>query len=216
MVSLPSGVLPLPVPAPAPTELSLLFANASKDPTGRNWDALMTSLFHNVHNTGNNMDTNMLLKMVTSSGTRNKMLSFTAVHGNRAHLYTLNTRWQDGLTVRNTLLNSKFFTLEGELIQDCGHIIEVDVIVFRFTQSVSVIPTVAAIANTLTTGQDLYKMSGTYTAGKPDIKGVKTRKICPDPHSLAEMWLLDDDRITRQRFFGLIYPTIVTKEKEAA
>ena len=91
MVSFPVGalLLPVPAPAPAPAKFSSLFADASKDPTGGNWDALMTSFLHDVHNTNNNTDTNALREMVTESDTRNELLSLTVVHRNMAHMYSL-------------------------------------------------------------------------------------------------------------------------------
>ena len=140
---------PLPVPAPATENLSLLFVDESKHPIGVNWDALMASFRHDAHNSGNNTDTNALSEMVTASGTQNKLLSFTVTHGNRDFLYTLRKRWQDGLTGQNTSLNGKFFAMEGRMIQDCGHIVEVDVGVFSLPIPVAVVPTVEAIADTL-------------------------------------------------------------------
>ena len=75
MAALPVGALPLTVPGPTPKTLSSLFADASKDPTGRNWDTLMTSFLHDAHNTNKNTDTNALREMVTESDTRNELLS---------------------------------------------------------------------------------------------------------------------------------------------
>jgi hypothetical protein len=216
MAALPVGALPLPLPAPAPAKLSLLFSDASKDPTEGNWEALMASFLHDVHNATNNTDTTALRDMVIASGTRNELLSFTVVHGNRARLYTLCMKWQDGLTGRNPELNGNFFALEGELIQDRGHIVEFDVGVFNLPNNVAVVPTVTAIVDALVADPTLSMMAGPYTAGDPDTEGVKTRKICPVPHSLAGLWLLHEEGITWQIFFGMIYPAIVAEGKEVA
>ena len=89
MEALPVEVIPLPVPATEPANFSLLFSDASKGPTGGSWDALMASFLHDLHNVNANMDMNTLCEMVKSSGERNKLLSFTVAHGNRACLYSL-------------------------------------------------------------------------------------------------------------------------------
>ena len=83
MAALSVGVIPMPVPAPEPENFSLLFSDASKEPTGGSWDALMASFLHDSHNVNANMDMNTLREMVTASGERNKMLSFNVAHGNR-------------------------------------------------------------------------------------------------------------------------------------
>ena len=53
-----------------------------------------------------------------------------------------------------------------------------------------------------------------YTAGDPSTKVVKTRKICTVPHPLTVLWILNEDGITWQKFFGMVYPVIVSKGKE--
>ena len=96
MAALPVGALTLPVPAPAPApapaKFSSLFTDASKDPTGGNWDALMASFFHDAHNANIDTDTNALCEMVTASGVQNELLYFAICHGSRARLYSLCTR----------------------------------------------------------------------------------------------------------------------------
>ena len=79
MAAVPIGALPLSVPVPASTKLSSLFADASTDPTGGDWDALMASFLHNLHNCDTNTATEDLRDMVISSGARNELLSFTVV-----------------------------------------------------------------------------------------------------------------------------------------
>ena len=91
MAALPAGALPLPVSAPA--KLSLLFANASKDPTGGNWDALIVSFLHNPCNGSANTDTNTLFNMVITLGVHNKLLSFIVMYGDNAPVYTLCTKY---------------------------------------------------------------------------------------------------------------------------
>ena len=216
MVSFPVGalLLPVPAPAPAPAKFSSLFADASKDPMGGNWDALMPSFLHDVQNSNNNTDTNALCKMVTLSGMRNNLISFTVPHRNRERIYTLFMRWKDGLTGRNPSLNGKFFTLEGGLILDHGHVVEIDVVVFSLPITVVVVPIAAFISDALARDPALNMIAGSYAAGDPGIGGLKTRKICTVPHPLEGMWLLDKDGITWQKFFWTIYPAIVNKGSE--
>ena len=83
MATLPGGALPLPVPAPAPAKLATLFTDASLDPTAGNWAALMGAFLHDLHNAHNNTATDTLRGMMTASGARNELLSFTIVHDNR-------------------------------------------------------------------------------------------------------------------------------------
>ena len=215
MATLPGGALPLPVPAPAPAKLATLFADASMDPTDGDCAPLMSAFLHDLNNAHINTATEALRDMVTASGARNELLSFTIVHGNRARLYTLCKKWQDGLTGRNPALNGKFFALEGELIQDRGHIVELDAAVFNLPGTVTIVPNVTTITDALTAAPDLDTMAGPYTAGDPGVEGVKTRKICPVPHSLAGLWLLHEDGITWQYYFGTVYPAIVAEGNEA-
>ena len=118
MAAVPPGARPLPVPVNTPATLSALFVDATKDPTGGNWDALMAIFLHDQHNNANNTATDALRDMAIASGTRNELLSFTIAHDNRARLYTSFTKWQDGLTGYNPTLQNKLFALERELIQD--------------------------------------------------------------------------------------------------
>ena len=215
MAALPVGALPLPVPTQAPAKLSSLFADTLKDPTGGEWDALMASFLHDPHNNANNTSTEDLRNMVIASGARNELLSFTVASGDKARLYTLCSKWQDGLTGRHPTLNNKFFALEGELIQDRGHIVELDPTVFNLPRAQTVVPTATTIAAALAADPTIATM-GPYTAGDADTEGVTTRKICPVPHSLAGLWLLDEEGVSWQEFFGPIYSAIVTEGKEAA
>ena len=215
MAALPVGALPLPVPTQAPAQLSSLFADTLNDPAGGEWDALMASFLHDPHNQANNTSTEDLRNMVIASGARNELLSFTVASDHKARLYSLCSKWQDGLTGRHPTLNNKFFALEGELIQDRGHIVELDSTVFNLPRSPTIVPTATTIAAALAADPTIANM-GPYTAGDADTEGVTTRKICPVPHSLAGLWLLDEEGVSWQEFFGPIYSAIVTEGKEEA
>ena len=116
MAAIPVGALPLPVPVSPPALLSALFVDASKDPINGNWDAPMENFLHDLHNNATNTSTENTRNMVIVSGTGNKLFSITIVSDNRARLYTLFIKWQDGLTGNNPALQNKFFAVEGKLI----------------------------------------------------------------------------------------------------
>ena len=175
----------------------------------------MATFLHDPHNNANNTTTDSLRDMAIASGSRNELLSFTIAHGNRARLYTLFAKWQDGLTGNNPTLQNKFFALEGELIQSRGHIVELDGGIFSLPNAVTIVPTAAAITASLTADPTIAEM-GPYNANDPDTEGVKTRKLCPVPHNLAGLWLMHDDGLTWQEFFGTVYPSIVAEGKEVA
>ena len=106
--------------------------------------------------------------------------------------------------------------LEGDLIQDRGHIVDIDVGFFSLPIPVAVVPTVAVIANALVKNPSLDTMTGPYNSGNPDTQEVKTRKICHVPHLLTGLWLLDEDGIPWEILFETIYPAIVNEENEAS
>ena len=175
----------------------------------------MVSFLHDSHITNTNTDTNALHEMVIASGTQNELISFTVAHGNRARLYSLCTRWKDGLHGQNCSLNGKFFLLEEELILDHGHIMEIDIGVFSIPILVDVYPIEAVISNTHARDPALEMMAGPYAAGDPNTKGVKTSKICPAPHQLAGLWLLGKYGNTWQEFFSTVYPMIMNEGRDA-
>ena len=144
--------------------------------------------------------------MVMASVTRNELISFTVAHGNMSRLYTLCTRWQDGLTGQKPLLNGKFFALEGELIQDHGHIVNIDVGVFSIPIIAALVPTAEVISEVLPRYPALDTMAVPYTAGDPDTEGVKTMKIWFVPHPLVGLWILNEDRITWENSLGQSTP----------
>ena len=76
----------------------------------------------------------------------------------------------------------------------------------------TVVPTATTIAAALAADPTIANM-GPYTAGDADTEGVTTRKV---PHSLARLWLLDEEGVSWQEFFGPIYLAIVTEGNEAA
>ena len=93
MAALPVGALPLTVPETAPAKFSLFFADATKEPAGGSWDALMASFLQDAHKTNANKDIDMLCEMVTASRVRNELIYFTVAHRNRARLYSIFMRW---------------------------------------------------------------------------------------------------------------------------
>ena len=75
-------------------------------------------------------------------------------------------------------------------------------LVFSLPIFVSVVPMAAVIANALARDPSLDTMLGPYTAGDPNIKGVKMRNICPVLHPLEGLWLLNEDGITWKYSLG--------------
>ena len=75
---------------------------------------------------------------------------------------------------------------------------ELDTGVFNLPNVTTIIPTATAITNALTIDPALDTMLGPYVANAPDTKGVKMRKVCPVPYSLAGLWLLDKEGVTWQ------------------
>ena len=99
------------------------------------------------------------------------------------------------------------------MILDRGHNVEINVGVFSLPIPVFIVPTTAVIPDALLRYLALDTMVGPYTAGNPNTKGVKTRKIYPVPQSLLGLWLLDKDGITRQTFVRVVYPVIINERR---
>ena len=69
------------MPAPAPPRLASLFADASKDPCGEEWTALMAAFSTSLHNAAGDTDTAAPKNMVASSGAMNQLMAFVLVEG---------------------------------------------------------------------------------------------------------------------------------------
>ena len=126
----------------------------------------MAAFPHNPHNNANNTSTEDLHNMMIASGAHDKIHLFTVTSGDKACLYALCKNWQDDITGRHPTLNSRFFALEEELIQERGHIVELDATVFNIPRPSTVNPTVTAIATALASDPNIFIM-GTYNRVMP-------------------------------------------------
>ncbi len=77
--------------------------------------------------------------------------------------------------------------MKEELIQDQGHIVELDSGVFDLSNSTAIITTAKTICTPLMVDPVLANMVGLYNGGNANTKGVNTRKIFPIPYSLARV-----------------------------
>ena len=75
----------------------------------------------------------------------------------------------------------KFFALEGELIQDQGHIVELDVGVFNLPGVTAVIPTGTAIANALAAAPKSQHHSGSIHRWRPRNQRSEDDEDLPYP-----------------------------------
>jgi hypothetical protein len=146
----------------------------------------MAAFLKDPHNNANAMATEALYNMSIPLDNRNKLLLFTIIHDNQAWLYTSFTKWQDGLIGNNPTLQNKFFALEGELVQDQGYTIELDVGIFNLPNAITIVPTLAVITAALTSTPTIA-VTSPYNTNKPYTKGVKTMKLCLVPHNLMGM-----------------------------
>ena len=87
------------------------------------------------------------------------------------------------LAHRDPSIHDKLFAIEGELINNHGHVVEMDRGVFNILTSVVHIPTATAIIVAIATDPNITEM-GPYVVGDADIETAKVRQICPVPHRL--------------------------------
>ena len=120
--------------------------------------------------------------------------------------------WVNTLANRDPALHDKLFALEGELINSHSHEVEVDKTVFNIPTTVVHIPTTAAILVAITTDSNIAEM-GLYAAGNANFETVKVRKICPTPHTLGGLFLLDAFW-AKGPFMSHILSTGITAERD--
>ena len=210
----PGGAL---LSVPAPPTLASLFADASLDPARGDWAAPMAAFKIDKDNVAANIPTDRLKNMVASSGALNQLLAYTTISGGRARLYTFMARWDDSIVAPNAMLDGKFFAIEGELVghRGQGHVVQLEGTLFNNMGAVSVVPTVPTILAALAADATILEM-GPYAAGDAGTEGVKSRKICSVPHSIAGLFVTQPDGVTWQHYFTVVYPVIVGEGKQAA
>jgi hypothetical protein len=206
-------VLPLPVPAPVTATFASLFNDATLDPTEGNVGALLQPFLHDLLNAANNTTTDVIKNKLAQSGAQRRLIATTILSGGRARLYTCPYRWDDDLIAVNPDLNNKFFAFEGELIANQGHTVCIDDSAFHLLNNAQPVPTPAIITAGLAADPTLITL-GPFNNGDADTEAVKTRRIVAVPHFLAGLWLRGGDGLTPREFWELVYPTIVTENKE--
>ena len=200
----------LPVPAPFPATIASIFADNSKDPASGNLGALMSPFFHDTNNQGNNTETATIRNRLAQSGAQRRFLSATVVSGGKARLYSFIYRWEDDLITSHPELNYKFYGVEGELIENVGHTVELPDTLFNLQTNSQTVPTIPTIVAALTADAGLELM-GPYVNGDANTDTVKTRRIVPVPHVVGGIWLTKPDGITPREFWELVYPVIVSQ-----
>ena len=130
-------------------------------------------------------------------------------------IYTALTHWIQTLANRDATLHDKIFALEGELINNHGHVVEVDNTVFNIPPVAVHTPVTADILAVITADPNCnIPEIGPYVAGDANVEAVKVRKIYPVPHTLRD-YFLHHKEVTYQLYFNIIYPVIPTERKDA-
>ena len=198
---------PLPVPVPATALFANLYGDASNDPTGSREGTLLNPFLHNLTDNTLNTDTNDIRNRVAQSGSQHQFIAVSVVHGGRARLYIAPHCWEDGLIASNPSLNNRFFAFEGELINNTGHTVELDLGIFNLLTNQQAAPTVNAITTAIAADPAL-QMMGPYTTQDAHTEVIKTRKVIAIPHFIGGLFLSQPDGVNARFFWESIYPVI--------
>ena len=204
---------PLPVPARTPALFAAIFADASRDPTGGDPSLLLGPFVHDLNNGGNNTATAQLRDALVHTGNERQLIATTIMSGGQARAYVCPFRWDDGLVHQNPTLANKYFAIEGELVGDHGHTVEIDRGVFDLLHNQVAVPSTATILAAYAADATTTQM-GPYTAQDAGTEIVKTRRIVPIPHSLVGAWLSEADGVDAPRFWRVYYPLIAAAGHE--
>ena len=146
-----------------------------------------------TRNADQNIPTNKLRKIKTyPTPTPKKPVSFVIVSGGVGRIYTAITHWMNTLAYRDPSLHDKIFAIEGEVINNHGHMVEVERTIFNIPTTAVHILTVRAILVAITTDPSIAEM-GPYVASDAGVETVKVQKICPVPHSLGGVFLHQEE-----------------------
>lgn len=91
------------------------------------------------------------------------------------------------LANHDTALHNKIYAIEGKLINNHGHVVEVERLVFNLPTAVVHTPITAAIL--AETSVDPVIAGRSCIAGNTNTEAAKVRKICPAPHTLGSLFL---------------------------
>ena len=209
-----------PPPLPVPTQqfqasFITLFHNANLDPTGGNIAALLAPFRHDLVNANNNTDTQQIKNRLAASGASRHLLAAIIISGGVARTYLLPFRWDDGLAGNNPTLADKYFALEGDLMFNQGHTVELH---SREVSSTSSTTTVACFTiQELTAGyanDPAVMMTGPHQANDAGTEPKKSRPLIALPHFLVPLFLAKPEGVTMRHFWTAIYPVIVSEGKQ--
>ena len=167
-----------------------------------------------THNEDQNIPTDKLRQMTTSpTNISDISVCFVIMSGGVGQTYTAITHWMNTLSNHDPLLQDKLFVVECELINNHGHVVEVENTVFTNQTTTAHIPTAVAILAVITSDPNIDEM-GPYVSGDSNAETVKVQKICPVPRCLGGSFL-HHEGVTGQTYFKIIYPLITTYGREA-
>ena len=212
MAAVPPVPAPLPVSVPT-AEFTTLFNDASLDPTTGNTGALLNPFLHDLTNNANNISSERIKDVVASSGGLRHALAMATITDGRAHTYLLPHRWNSTFATPEPALDGKFFAIDGELVANQGHTVEIPPNVFELIPNTAVVGTVGGILAALA-NDAMAEWIGPYTALDQNTESVRTRYIVPIPHSLVGLFLAQDAGMTPRYYFDTIYPLLVTEGTE--
>ena len=95
---------------------------------------------------------------VDSHNAADKYIGCVIVSGGVGQIYTAITHWMNTLAHRDPSIHEKLFAINNELINDYGHVVEVDRAVFNIPTTAVHIPTTAAIIAAITADPNITKM----------------------------------------------------------
>ena len=199
---------PLPVSVPA-AEFATLFNVASLDPTNGNTRALLDPFLYDVTNNVTNTPTDRIKNLVASSGGSRHALAMAIISEGRAYSYLLPHQWNSTFATPEPSLDGKFFAIDGELVANQGHTVEIPGTAFDLLPNEVRVGTVGGILAAITTNPNTEWM-GPFTNLDQNTEDVNTRRVIPIPHSLVGLFLAQEG-VSPRYYFDTIYPHLVDK-----
>ena len=148
----------LPAVVPAPAEFGALFSDASKDPTNNNPQTLLNPFIHNLNDDTNNVSTEHIRDRLVAAGHRWYEIVAIIISQVQAYHYLLPHCWcwEHALTGLEPDLDGKFFSFDGELVENQGHIGELDAGVFCLLNNQVLVAMVGQIFATINFRDGIY------------------------------------------------------------
>jgi hypothetical protein len=197
---------PLPVPTPFQAKFANKFNDTSTDPTGGNPATIMSPFLYDINNAQNNTETQQIRNKLASSGAARHLLAAIVMTGGVARVYVSPFRWDDGLANNNPTLGGRFFAMEGELLNNQPHTVEIDARVFSLINNTVAVSTVANLVNAYANDTTL-EMTGPHQANDAGTEPKKSRPLIALPHFLVPLFLVENG-VSPRYFWTKIYPVI--------